>query len=162
VDTETQLSFGMLRGGQRMAGPRDIEPLVVALMERAGGTQALKDGSDVVLDLTVGGVRCLLIRSDGPPTVAILSPREREIARMVAAGLTNKSIAQVLHISPWTVSTHLRRIFAKLRVTSRAAMVARLLTWKPATQEPLSADAFRETSNSRTPGTGSQTASRGA
>ena len=57
--------------------------------------------------------------------VAALSPREREIVRMVAQGQPNKVIAGVLNISPWTVCTHLRRIFAKLGVGSRAAMVAR-------------------------------------
>jgi Bacterial regulatory proteins, luxR family len=44
---------------------------------------------------------------------------------MVAEGHPNKIIADVLNISPWTVCTYLRRIFAKLGVTSRAAMVAR-------------------------------------
>ncbi len=46
---------------------------------------------------------------------------------MVAKGYPNKMIARVLEISSWTVSTHLRRIFAKLGVCSRAAMVAHLL-----------------------------------
>jgi DNA-binding CsgD family transcriptional regulator len=85
-------------------------------------------GETVLLDVTVGTVRCLVLRvepGDIPGGVG-LSPREQEIARMVALGYTNKAIAQVLEISLWTVSTHLRRIFAKLRVNSRAAMVARL------------------------------------
>jgi DNA-binding CsgD family transcriptional regulator len=56
-----------------------------------------------------------------------LSPREQEIVRMVAKGHPNKVIADVLNISSWTVCTHLRRIFAKLGVGSRAAMVAQLL-----------------------------------
>ena len=46
---------------------------------------------------------------------------------MVARGHTNKTIARVLDISLWTVSTHLRRVFAKLGVSSRAAMVAAVL-----------------------------------
>jgi DNA-binding CsgD family transcriptional regulator len=46
---------------------------------------------------------------------------------MVARGYPNKTIAAVLDISTWTVGTHLRRIFAKLGVTSRAAMVARIM-----------------------------------
>jgi len=46
---------------------------------------------------------------------------------MAAEGHPNKIIADVLNISPWTVCTYLRRIFAKLGVTSRAAMVARTL-----------------------------------
>ncbi len=51
-----------------------------------------------------------------------LSPRETEIARMVTRGLTNKEIAQVLDISPWTVSAHLRRVYTKLGICRRGAM----------------------------------------
>ena len=45
---------------------------------------------------------------------------------MVAQGHPNKIIADVLNISSWTVCTHLRRVFAKLGVGARAAMVARM------------------------------------
>ena len=53
-----------------------------------------------------------------------LSARELECARLVAKGFSNKEVGQLLEISPWTVNTYLRRIFAKLGVTSRAEMVA--------------------------------------
>jgi DNA-binding CsgD family transcriptional regulator len=56
-----------------------------------------------------------------------MSPREQEIAPMVAKGYPNKTIAAVLEISVWTVATYLRRIFAKLGVSPRVAMVARML-----------------------------------
>lgn len=46
---------------------------------------------------------------------------------MVAKGLPNKTIAKVLQISEWTVSSHLRRVFGKLGVTSRTEMIGRLL-----------------------------------
>jgi DNA-binding CsgD family transcriptional regulator len=52
-----------------------------------------------------------------------LTKRETQIVIMVAQGLVNKVIADRLHISEWTVSTHMRRIFAKLHVDSRAEMV---------------------------------------
>lgn len=55
----------------------------------------------------------------------LLSSRELQIATLVALGQANKQIARELQISEWTVSTHLRRIFAKLGVDSRAAMVYR-------------------------------------
>jgi DNA-binding CsgD family transcriptional regulator len=80
---------------------------------------------DVLLDIEMDGARYLLVRMSPPNARAPLSPREHEIVRMVAAGHPNKTIAAVLNISPWTVCTYLRRIFAKLGVTSRAAMVAR-------------------------------------
>jgi DNA-binding CsgD family transcriptional regulator len=83
----------------------------------------------LILDVEVDGVRCVLVRrrSEASGTQAQLSPREREIVEMVARGLPNKAIAGVLEISCWTVSTHLRRVFSKLGVSSRASMVARLL-----------------------------------
>lgn len=117
----------------------DLTSLVRQLVLCAGGGQQEESrllqresaAREVILDVEVGGVRCVLIRL--PPQTqnraeqARLSPREQEIARMVADGYPNKTIAAVLDISSWTVGTHLRRIFAKLNVNSRAAMVARLL-----------------------------------
>jgi DNA-binding NarL/FixJ family response regulator len=82
---------------------------------------------EVLVDTEVDGCRYLLIRMPRPDGANIrLSPREQEIVRMVAKGHPNKVIADVLNISSWTVCTHLRRIFAKLNVASRAAMVARI------------------------------------
>jgi DNA-binding CsgD family transcriptional regulator len=83
---------------------------------------------EVLVDTEVDGARYLLVRMRRLGCSRIqLSPREQEIVRMVAKGHPNKVIADVLNISSWTVCTHLRRIFAKLGVGSRAAMVAQLL-----------------------------------
>jgi len=84
------------------------------------------DSEEVLLDVKLDGWRYLLIRTAVPTKARmLLSPREQEIVRMVAEGHPNKVIAEVLNISSWTVGTHLRRIFGKLGVSSRAAMVAR-------------------------------------
>ncbi|MGW0809142.1 response regulator transcription factor [Nonomuraea sp. NPDC002799] len=93
------------------------------------------DGSGVLLDLTVGETRCVITCDVG--AAVTLTPREAEIARMVGRGFTNKEIARVLEISTWTVATHLRRIFSKLEVSTRAAMVARLLENKPVEESDL-------------------------
>jgi DNA-binding CsgD family transcriptional regulator len=103
-----------------------VERLVEALPEpdmESGG-----DGRDgaVLLDAEVGDVRIFAVRRGEPNPTSLLSPREQEIARMVASGYPNKTIASVLEISSWTVASHLRRIFVKLQVSSRAAMVTRL------------------------------------
>jgi DNA-binding CsgD family transcriptional regulator len=83
---------------------------------------------EVLIDTEVDSARYLLVRMRRLRDSRIqLSPREQEIVRMVAKGHPNKVIADVLNISSWTVCTHLRRIFAKLGVGSRAAMVAQLL-----------------------------------
>jgi len=53
-----------------------------------------------------------------------LTTRELEVLRLVAAGQTNKSIAAELVLSERTVERHVSNIFAKLRVSSRAAATA--------------------------------------
>jgi DNA-binding CsgD family transcriptional regulator len=57
--------------------------------------------------------------------IARLTGRELQIAAMIAQGNATKNVAHKLRISEWTVGTHLRRIFAKLGVDNRAAMVYR-------------------------------------
>jgi DNA-binding CsgD family transcriptional regulator len=81
----------------------------------------------VLLDVELGDVRFLALRRSRPSPMSLLSPREQEIARMVAQGYANKTIASVLDISTWTVASHLRRIYVKLQVSSRAAMATCLL-----------------------------------
>jgi two-component system, NarL family, nitrate/nitrite response regulator NarL len=122
-------------GSNRFA-PGAWQGLVRKLVQQAAsGKSHAKNSPDgslpsevVIFDGNVDGVRCLLLRqhSAEEPSVTF-SPREREIARMIAKGLPNKTIAGVLDISTWTVCTHLRRIFSKLGVSSRAAMVARMM-----------------------------------
>jgi len=57
--------------------------------------------------------------------VASLTPQQRQIALLAAAGHTNKEIAARLFLSPRTVSTHLYQVFPKLGITSRAAPARR-------------------------------------
>ncbi|WP_350277504.1 AAA family ATPase [Kribbella sp. HUAS MG21] len=56
------------------------------------------------------------------PRTAALTAQEVQIARLAAAGLTNKDIAARLYLSPRTVGGHLYRIFPKLGITTRAAL----------------------------------------
>lgn len=59
-----------------------------------------------------------------PPGRAALSPREREILRLVAGGATNREIASTLEVGDETVKTLLARTFAKLGVRRRAEAVS--------------------------------------
>jgi DNA-binding CsgD family transcriptional regulator len=113
-----------------------VEDLLRQLLERTGEQVARGRGppdhpqrQEVVLGVYLDGVSYTLIRSPAysPHTEVTLSPREQEIVRLVAKGLPNKAIAEVLDMSLWTVATHLRRVFAKLGVNSRAEMIAHVL-----------------------------------
>ena len=57
-----------------------------------------------------------------PSTLVTLTPTELQIARLVSSGLSNKDVAAQCWISPRTVAFHLRNIFAKAGVTSRAGL----------------------------------------
>jgi len=106
---------------------------LIGVIGKANASAPIENGrsdpaEEVLLDTEIDGFRYLLLRMPRPAQGRIrLSPREQEIVRMVAKGHPNKVIGDVLNISAWTVCTHLRRIFAKLGVGSRAAMVAQLL-----------------------------------
>ena len=57
------------------------------------------------------------------PTSAVrspLSPRELEVARLVARGLTNKQIGEALYVSERTAENHVQHILVKLGFSSRS------------------------------------------
>ena len=64
----------------------------------------------------------LSVTAAGATGQASLTPQQREIALLAAAGLTNKQIAERLFLSPRTVAAHLHQLFPKLGVASRAAL----------------------------------------
>ena len=61
---------------------------------------------------------------EGGDVCKVLSRKEREVMRCFASGMTINAIATELCVSPHTVDTYARRIYAKFGVHSRAAAVA--------------------------------------
>ena len=62
--------------------------------------------------------------SKAPPAeISALTPRELEVFRLLARGLSNAELAGQLHLSEATVKTHVARILAKLRLRDRAQAV---------------------------------------
>jgi DNA-binding CsgD family transcriptional regulator len=62
-------------------------------------------------------------RSFGTGPAAGLTPRETDVLRLLAKGLSNAAIAGQLSLSSRTIDTHLTSIYAKLGVASRGAAI---------------------------------------
>jgi DNA-binding CsgD family transcriptional regulator/GAF domain-containing protein len=62
-----------------------------------------------------------------PGALAVLTPREAEVALLVADGLPDRAIADRLHLSHHTVGQHVKRIYRRLDVDSRVALTRLLL-----------------------------------
>ena len=68
--------------------------------------------------------------------IAALTRRERQVVSLVSQGLTNRRIAQLLHVADKTIEMHLSNIFAKLGVSSRTQAAAALIRAERAVPGP--------------------------
>jgi DNA-binding CsgD family transcriptional regulator len=100
-----------------------------------GATQQLQRAAVLAEELGAGTVEELaerVLRSLGVRTWrratagAPLTEREKEVARLVAEGATNREIAQLLFLSPKTVERHVSNMFKKVGVRNRAELTSRL------------------------------------
>jgi len=98
---------------------------------------ALRDAETTRLELAAARAVFERLRARGdlaridrvnPPSTSTagkkLSPRERQVLRLIADGCTNKAIATRLSVSERTVDRHVSNILVKLDVPSRAAAIA--------------------------------------
>ena len=110
--------LGLVHQQQGAADPAvDAFTQALILVVRAG---AIQDASRLRSHLRALGVRRRVATAEKPVAGwAAMTRSELTVAELAANGLTNREIAERLFVSPHTVNTHLRHVFAKLDINSR-------------------------------------------
>ncbi len=102
-----------------------VDELVAAIRElRDGGVPLSRGVARKILGFIGGPAAPLPDESADRPSPKSLTPRERELLDRIVRGETEARIAQYLGISTHTVRTHVKNIYQKLRVRSRAEAVS--------------------------------------
>lgn len=120
---------GLRDGLERLASHEGRGPAHAQILGFANSVSALGDRVGVTVDLGAQAVLgqpvvVLRPREGQAPEFAELTKRELEVAALVAKGLRNREIAEVLGISLGTVKDHVHRILAKSGLESRAEVAA--------------------------------------
>ncbi|RUT64823.1 two-component system response regulator NarL (plasmid) [Morganella morganii] len=103
---------------------KDMEPeeLLVALRQAAAGKMVV---SPALTEVLAGALR--EVRNDDEPDINALTPRERDILKLIAQGQPNKMIARKLDITESTVKVHVKNLMKKMKVKSRVEAVVWVL-----------------------------------
>ncbi|MCG8925529.1 response regulator transcription factor [Lentzea sp. CC55] len=113
--------FGALRAGAAGFVLKDSEPaLLVEAVRAASRGQGLLDPQ-----VTRRAIRrfAQFAPRPAPTGLDLLTPREQEVLRHVARGLSNAEIARALTVGEGTVKTHVARVLAKLGLRTRVHLV---------------------------------------
>jgi WD40 repeat protein/serine/threonine protein kinase len=107
------------------AVPEDERADINAVIQQATAKDPRRRYDDV-LSLAVAFRRAARLKERETEEVAeLLTPREQEVLRLIAAGLTNRQIAQDLYVEHTTVKWYIRQIYNKLDVRSRRQAITR-------------------------------------
>ena len=116
----------LMQGRALAAASRQREAIeaLVAAESALDGFGARRRRDEAVRELRRLGHRVVRAAEGDPASgpLAALTAREREIAELVAAGRTNREVADQLVLSPRTIEAHLRNIYSKLGVRSRVEL----------------------------------------
>jgi DNA-binding CsgD family transcriptional regulator len=124
----------VLRFARAVAAGGQRPPARVRVRDRSGHWLVLDASS---LTDAGGAVTSIAVVIEGAPAKDVapiivsaydLSVREQEVTRLLAQGLATAGIAAALHLSVYTVRGYIKDIFAKMAVTSRGELIARLFT----------------------------------
>jgi two-component system nitrate/nitrite response regulator NarL len=105
------------------AGAAGFLPKESSRAELVNGVLECAKGRDVVAPSLAAGL-VGEIRKQGKSDAPTLSPREREVLKLIAEGGSIPAMAKQLFLAPSTVKTHVQRLYEKLGVGDRAAAVA--------------------------------------
>ncbi|MGX4687669.1 helix-turn-helix transcriptional regulator [Streptomyces sp. JNUCC 63] len=115
----TELAFGEhLRRSRRRVDAREHLRAALALFEELGAAPWAERAAQ---ELRASGETA---RRRNVSTTTELTAQERQVATLVRQGLSNRDTATQLFVSPRTVDFHLRNVFSKLGVASRAELTA--------------------------------------
>ena len=118
------------RTGSGLPGPwRAFHDVAEAELRRRSGNEGFDRAFDEGRALEQARALSMALDEDGPASPAVpaaprISPRELEVAGLVAEGWGNRVIAERLFLSPRTVETHVQHLMDKLGVGSRAQIAA--------------------------------------
>jgi LuxR family maltose regulon positive regulatory protein len=107
---------------------KEVGPLLAAFQNKAERTGGFRKLMPYISNLSAAWksrYECQPRETSASAVAESLSPRESDILRLIAEGLSNKEIAKDLAIAPETVKSHIKHIFVKLNVERRAQAAAR-------------------------------------
>jgi DNA-binding NarL/FixJ family response regulator len=108
-----------------ISGAGRMSPAAARAAGASGFVSKDLEARDVASAVRMVGMGMTMFAPKSDQPAPLLSEREREVLDLIAAGSTNREIAQRLHLSPHTVKEHTSALYRKLGARNRAEAVQR-------------------------------------